>query len=588
MGIIKVLPPAVARLIAAGEVIERPASALRELLDNAIDSGAREISVRIEDGGIGLIRVSDDGAGMDSSDLELSILPHATSKISCADDLLRTKSLGFRGEALASIAATARLEIQSRDAVSDAARRLVAGPGFDTRIEATAGRKGTMVSVSGLFADFPARRQFLKRPQAEAALCHQVFVDKALAHPAILFRFESGLADPEVLMPSDLSSRVADCIAGPPRSLLHLVKFSGAGFEGEIVMAGPAFYRSDRRLMEVFVNRRRVQEWPLLQALDYSFEGFLPGGAHPCAILLLEVDPALVDFNIHPAKREVRFKDPDGPRRSLVHAMREFLGELAHRDPAQVASEASFELPLDQGPEHTSPPGVPVPRTEWRSAPGEGWRASEGSSPRYAASPDSGWSDIGAMRERVERLPDPGPKLPFRYLGRALGPFLVFEMDDSLYILDQHAAHERLLFDKLAAGPSTSQELLVPQALDAESDAEEARIESMTKVLVAAGFRIERRNGILVVAAAPAELSDDPAGALRELVRSGAEDPLRSLRATAACRAAVKDGDELDDDAARELISAAIAMPEPRCPHGRPIWTVVTREQLYRLVRRIV
>jgi DNA mismatch repair protein MutL len=574
MGIIKVLPTATARLIAAGEVIDRPASALRELLDNAIDSGASEVSVRIEEGGIGLIRVSDDGAGMDAQDVELSILPHATSKISSADDLLRARSLGFRGEALASIAAAARLEILSRDDASPSATRLVAGPGQESRAEPVAGRRGTTVSVSGLFLDFPARRQFLKRPQAEAALCKQVFLDKALAHPGIRFRYESGSGAHEVLMPSDRSGRLADCYPEPPRQLLHSVAFSGAGFEGEAVVAGPAFYRPDRRLMQAFVNRRRVQEWPLLQSLDYAFEGFLPGGAHPCAFLFLEVDPALADFNIHPAKREVRFKDPDGPRRALAQALRAFLVDLARRDPAQVAPGLASEPEL-------YPAGQE----------GGGARASGawyGEARAGSVAEGSPWPGIEAMRERATPLPTARDALAFRYLGRALGPFLLFEMGDSLYCLDQHAAHERLLFDRLSSRPIESQELLVPQPLEAESEEEESRIASLESAIALAGFRLVRDEEGLTVAAAPAWLAEDPAGALRDMVRRGASDPLRELRATAACRAAVKDGDELDEVAAVELISAALELPEPRCPHGRPIWAVISREQLYRLVRRIV
>ncbi|HRY53658.1 MAG TPA: DNA mismatch repair endonuclease MutL [Spirochaetia bacterium] len=600
MGIIKVLPPPVARLIAAGEVIDRPASALRELLDNAIDSGAREIAVRIEEGGIGLIRLSDDGSGMDAEDLALSILPHATSKISSADDLLRARSLGFRGEALASIAAAARVEILSRDAASPSAQRLVAGPGSAASISACAGRKGTTVTVSGLFADFPARRQFLKRPQAEAALCRQVLVDKALAHPGIRFSFESGSAKPEILLPAERPGRVADCLREPPRELLHAIRFSGPGFEGEIVLAGPSFYRPDRRLMQAFVNRRRVQEWPLLQALEYGFEGFLPGGAHPCALLFLEIDPALADFNIHPAKREVRFKDPDAPRRAVSQALRDFLGELARRDPAQVGPEPGpFEGPelaglggpwsaSGLGADGPAAPGFPPSRAgRWQGGVGA-FGAAEGSGGYAGRIPAESWPSIDALRDRVAAPPSPGPALGFRYLGQALGPFLLFELGDSLFLLDQHAAHERILFDRLARRPPEAQELLVPEPVGAESDAEEARIEALAPGLALLGFRLERSGGELMVAAAPALLPQGAARELRELARSGAEDPLRAIRATMACRAAVKDGDELEPEAARELIAAALELPEPRCPHGRPIWVRLTREELYRMVRRIV
>jgi DNA mismatch repair protein MutL len=573
MGLIRVLPPETARLIAAGEVIDRPASALRELIDNAIDSGASELSARIEEGGIGLIRVVDDGSGMGREDLELATLPHATSKIASADDLLTTRSLGFRGEALSSIAAAARLEIVSKDEASPSAHRLVSEPGSGLKIEACSGRRGTSVSVAGLFKDFPARRRFLKRPQAEAALCRQVLEDKALAHPSLGFRLESGSGKPETLLPASRLERVASLHGELPREFLHALKFSGSGFEGELVIAGPAFSRSDRRLMQAFVNRRRVQDWGLLGALDYAFSGYLPGGLHPLAFLFLEMDPALADFNIHPAKKEVRFKEPEGPRRAMIQATQAFLAELARRDPAQAIPDPSIELELDLVP--TAPP-------DRRGAPGAPFP------PRPSPRPD--WSAFDEVRDRAAAgisppLPSPAPERGFRYLGSALGPFLVFEREGALWFLDQHAAHERLLFDELMSRPTESQELLVPEAIEAEDDEEERLLGEAAPRLAEAGFRLEREGGSWMVAAAPAELARGAASATRELARESG-DARRAARALAACRAAIKDGDSLDEAAAEELIARALELPEPRCPHGRPIWTRITREQLYKLVRR--
>jgi DNA mismatch repair protein MutL len=568
MGSIRVLSPLTTRLIAAGEVIDRPASALRELLDNAIDSGAAEISARIEEGGIGLIRVTDDGSGMDRADLELAIFPHATSKIATADDLLTAKSLGFRGEALASIAAAASLEIGSKDEASPSAHRLVSRPGSEPRIEACAGRRGTAVSVSGLFKDFPARRQFLKRAQTEAALCRQVFEDKAAAHPALGFRFESGSGSPEMLRPASRLERVAALHPEAPRALLHSIRFSGKGFEGEIIAAGPAYSRPDRRLMQAFVNRRRVQDWSLLGSLDYCFSGYLPGGLHPFAFLFLEMDPALADFNIHPAKKEVRFKDPEAPRRAMNSAVQAFLGELARRDPAQTLPDSSAELGLELRPARP---------------PSEGqWRPPSGERPS--------WEAFDEIRERSPSsppLPSPPPLRDFRYLGSALGPFLLFEREGALWFLDQHAAHERMIFDELMARETESQVLLVPEPIDCEDQAEEARIEAAAPELRAAGFALEREGDSWLVTAAPPELSSGAAQAVRELA-AGSGDRGRAARALRACRSAIKDGDSLDAASAEELIARALRLSEPRCPHGRPIWSRITREQLYRLVRREV
>ncbi len=590
MGSIRVLPPEAARLIAAGEVIDRPASALRELLDNAIDSGAGEIDARIEDGGIGLIRVSDDGEGMDREDLELATLPHATSKIRSADDLLRARSLGFRGEALASIAAAAGLDILSMTSGAASAFRLRSRPGADPTVEAAAGKRGTTVAVSELFGNFPARRRFLKRAQAEAALCRQVLEDKAASHPGILFRYASGSSRPLVLAPADPASRLASLNPGIPRELLHLVKYSGQGFGGSAVIAGPSFSRPDRRLMQVFVNRRRVQDWSLLQGLDYAFSGYLPGGLHPFAMLFLEIDPELADFNIHPAKKEVRLKDPEAPRRAIVRAVQDFLSALTKRDPAQALPDAAVELELREVAGMAE--GLAFARSG-AGASHPAW-APGGSAPRPS------WDAFDELRERASSGAGAGPERPirpaspnasesgaFRYLGRALGPFILFEKGSELWFLDQHAAHERLLFDEYLAKPPASQELLVPEEIEIEDDAEEALLAGAADRLSEAGFRLERDGGKWTVAAAPAPLAKGAAEAARELAR-GSGDALRAAAAMAACRAAVKDGDELDAAAAESLITGALSLPEPRCPHGRPIWARITREQLYRLVRREV
>jgi DNA mismatch repair protein MutL len=571
MGIIRVLSPETARLIAAGEVIDRPAAALRELLDNAIDSGAAEISVEIEGGGTSLIRVSDDGSGMDRGDLELCVLPHATSKIATADDLQRARTLGFRGEALASIAAVARLEILTRDTSSNAASRLVAGPGIATRIEGKAGRKGSTVTVTGLFDTFPARKRFLKRPQAEAALCRQVFVDKAIAHPGIVFRYGSGSSRDENLLAAARLERAASLLPDAPDARLRLLEFFGPGFRGEAVVAPPPFYRSDRRLMQVFVNRRRIQDWGLLGAMDYAFSGYLPGGAHPCSLLFLEIDPELVDFNIHPAKREARFKEPEAPRHAAIEAIQRFLSEVERRNPDSALPDAAAELGIEPG-------GAP-------SAGASSWTPIGTSAGAWR-----GWDDLDSLRERATPPPSPSARSrPFRYLGRGPGPFLVFEMDDSVWFLDQHAAHERMLFDELVARGIESQELLIPLSYEAKDDEEEALLAELASQ-AGTGFRMEREGSSWTVLAAPAALREDPLGSLQELLRNRPRSggALREALAVAACRSAVKDGDELDPASAEELVARALELPEPRCPHGRPIWARITREQLETLVRRRV
>jgi DNA mismatch repair protein MutL len=647
---IHVLKPSVARLIAAGEVIDRPQAVLRELLDNALDSGATRVEVEIEGGGVDRIRVVDDGCGMGREDLGLAILSHATSKIESADDLLTARTLGFRGEALASIAACSRLSITSRERGAAEGTRLVAEPGAAPRIETLAASEGTQVEARGLFENYPARKQFLKRAQAEGSLCKQVFVDKALAHPNAAFRFSSegrlGLA----LLPSSLEGRLSELYHEAPAGLVYRVRFSGAGFEGNVVLASPSFSRPDRRLMQVFVNRRRIQDAGLLQALDYAFSGFLPGGLHPLAFLFVEIDPALADFNIHPAKKEVRFKDVESLRRAFVAAVQAFLLDLGRREPGKTApaSEALLEL---EGGFRLADAAYAGPS---RFGNGGAWgRAGEGGSPGFSGGSARGsagsWGDLGELRERVAPLPryalgdaearadgaaEPSGAGEPRFVGTALGLFLVVEWQDAVYLIDQHAAHERLLFDEFSAIAPAVQELLVPSVFEPESEAEAARVGALLPELKESGFEIEAEGGSFLITALPAALKEDPVGALKEILRDLPERPsadsggadsggagrggaeggaeggvsdggalegrspggersmrggvLRAMRATSACRAAVKDGDVLDREAARELALRALALSEPRCPHGRPIWVRITREELYRLVRRIV
>ena len=626
MATIRILPPETARLIAAGEVIDRPAAVLREFLDNAIDAGASSIAAEITGGGTSLVRVADNGSGMDKEDLGLSILPHATSKIATADDLLSVHSLGFRGEALASIAAAARLEITSRPEASAEAYRLVAGPGIQANMEAVPGRKGTQAQATRLFEDYPARKQFLKRSQAEASICKQVFLDKALAHPDIAFTFMSEGRLSLALPPASPEARVSAALGELPPDLVYRVRFSGPSCEGSVVIAAPAFYRDDRRLMEVFVNRRRVQDPGLIQALDYAFQGFLPGGAHPAAILFAEVDPACADFNIHPAKKEVRFKDVEGLRHAFVHAVQSFLLELSRKAPEKTSArpEASFELPLGGW---TAPRGsganTQASGYAFASRPTAAFQGTAGSSGAPAS-----WDDLAALRERVGGLPEEAASSqapyqpegdwqreakPPRYLGKALGLFLVAESGDALYLIDQHAAHERILYNGFMERPPEAQELLVPAVFEAENSAEEERLEAAAPELSALGFGIVKEGSSWLVTSLPAPLDRDPVGAVREILAAAATAAMAAtaastsaqaeasgptgiergsmraaLLATAACRAAVKDGDELEADAAARLAFMALGLPEPRCPHGRPVWVRITRDELYRLVRRTV
>ncbi len=592
---IRVLAPEVAKRIAAGEVIDRPAAALRELLDNAIDSGATSVVVELQGGGVESLRVVDDGSGMGRDDLALSVLPHATSKIRELDDLLSLSTLGFRGEALSSMAAVAGLEIVSAEA-DDAAWRLVSEPGQPAEISPSRGSRGTTVTLRELFASFPARRQFLKRPAAEAGACRAVFVDKAMAFPGVAFRLSSGGKTLLALRPSSLAERVlaAQAPDQAPELFRELVA-SGDGFTARIVAGLPSVYRTDRRHIQVFVNGRRVQEYGLSQALEYAYRGALPGGAWPFAYAFVEVDPKLADFNIHPAKKEVRLRNLDEIRSGLIRAIRDYLG-----------AQSRLASPFMPPPSLSGRPPAAAP-VSGESLFGSGAFASEARERPYPADRSS-WAAIADAAAKARETPRAAPDVPapggaspadgrgggidngFRYIGRALGVFLAFERGDELVLLDQHAAHERYLYDEMMAGRAVSQDLLVPVVYEPESDAEDRYIAAAAETLARAGYRLSKEGGAWLLEAAPAMLPEAMTGAVFELLRSR-PDPAELLRETvaqSACKAAVKDGDELDETGAIALIEAALAMPEPRCPHGRPIWYRLSRDDLYRAVRRLV
>lgn len=326
MNKISLLKPEVAKRIAAGEVIDRPAAVLRELLDNAIDAGAKNISVEIEEGGIDLLRITDDGSGMGKEDLLLAIQAHATSKLSSIDDLLSLLTLGFRGEALASIAAVAYIEIISAEEDGQA-WRLESWPGKQAVIKPCAGVKGTSITVKQLFADFPARKRFLKKASAEAALLRTVFTDKACAWPDIFFRLNSNKRPILILSPGSLKNRLLSAmIPDLPDELFRELQTSGHGFKAKLIAGLSAVYRNDRRHIHVYINGRRVQEYAISQALEYAYKGILPGGAWPYIYAFLNVDPDLVDFNIHPAKKEVRLRNIEDIRGALIDCVRSYFG----------------------------------------------------------------------------------------------------------------------------------------------------------------------------------------------------------------------------------------------------------------------
>ena len=607
-GRIRVLEETVARKIAAGEVIDRPLSVVRELLDNAVDSGADSIELFIEDGGIGRVRTVDNGSGMNRDDLGLCWHAHATSKIRSEEDLYRIRSLGFRGEALSSIASVSRLTIVSAER-DGAAHKLTVHGGRFIGLEPFPGKKGTVVDAADLFYALPGRKQFLKRGSAEAALCRSMFVDKALPFHEIAFRYFSDGEMRLFLPKSDLSGRIAAAYGEQLDGVkLHEISGSGEGFTVRAVLAAPDVFRKDRRLIQVFVNDRRISEFSLVQAVEYGFSEYMPGGRFPAAFLFVNVDPGLADFNIHPAKREVRLRTLPEIHHRTVEIIRSFLrsyfGISRGAGPGFSHSGSGPRLPLD---EPSDRPGSDQPadgpnRTGVRFTGGTGsgtvpvtWaELRDAGIPGYRAGTDSGQDDEAAggeppeVRDRETAGGRAAARGKYRYLGQLFGLFLLVERDDRLFLIDQHAAHERMLYDGFRAVPPVRQPLLVPYILELSRD-EERLVERNLGEFSRFGVVLERqREGVWCISAVP-----EPYGGMIDEIasfirgdRGAVEDLEKRFYATMACRAAVKDGDAVDSLTAAAIVEGAFALPQPRCPHGRPVWVEISRGELFRLVER--
>jgi DNA mismatch repair protein MutL len=596
--IIQVLPPEEARRIAAGEVIDRPAALIREFLDNAIDAGASDIEVSIEEGGSKKIEVADNGSGMNRDDLQMCWLAHATSKIRCLDDLNTSETLGFRGEALAAAAAVAQLEIVS--SINDGeAWRFTVGPGESRPpyIEPANRTRGSTVRALNLYDTLPARKRFLKREGSEAALCCQIFIEKALAFPEITFRFtQDGRS--KVFLPAAVSKKerfAAALLDNQERNLLHQIHVGGEGFSAEVVIGGPELFRVDRRMLYVFANGRRIQDYSLMTALEYGTQGWFPNGVHPLGAVYVDIDPALADFNIHPAKREVRFQDPGAIHHAITTGLRDFCRRLSLKTGTRTETEQSMPLALealrDRVPGDKS---FEYQKSSFSSDKGGGVHIAAHAP--YAPNADAAMllpmvhkiDDIASIADSfhaAEETPIYGDP---RYVGRVFGVFLLIEWGDKLFIIDQHAAHERILYNRFLASPIPKQELLIPIVFNTETAEDAGFLAAKKDELARLAIVIEKDGDGWRIDALPEGWQSSDADTVREILalRSASENIAERWAATLCCHQAVRDGDYLDDATAFALAKEALDLPDPHCPHGRPVWTEITRAALFKAVRR--
>lgn len=605
---VKKLKEAVARKIAAGEVIDRPYSVVRELLDNSIDAGSRDISLYLENGGISKIRLVDNGHGMDKEDLNLCYLAHATSKIESENDLLTLKSLGFRGEALSSISTCTKMEvISSTDGKN--AHRLVVHGGEVLALEEYRGQKGTVISASDLFYSIPARRKFLKKPSAETTMCKNTFLEKALPFPDISFKFYSNDKLDLFLPASGLKERVQNAFKDKFNSgLIEEVSCEEEGFSIKAVLGRPELSRKDRKYMHIYTNNRRINEYAFIQALQYGYNEVLPGGSFPVAFVFIDIDSSLIDFNIHPAKREAKFRNLQTIHQRLVQLIKSFLAnyefnlrsnnrssfshvrELIYEkedNKAAKESPASYwkeSLPQSPRPFHDTLPDKKTHRTPEIILPGfSGYKTVLNESP----APQKGESLL-EVREKMPVFTPEKQKFNFQYMGQIMDVFLLVSREDKLYIIDQHATHEKVIFNKLIKSPPRVQELLLPIEFETTEE-EDSLIHKNSEVLTELGLVMEQvSEGRWNMTGIPSDcrLMDSELIDFVKSKRGSREDIQRELYSTIACRAAVKEGESLDTVAAEELIEEAFDMEQARCPHGRPVWFELSRSELYELVGR--
>ncbi len=585
---IRVLSPDVAARIAAGEVIERPVSVVRELLDNAIDAGSTRISVEVDEGGLALIRIIDDGAGIPPEDLELAFERHATSKISALGDLSRVHTLGFRGEALPSIAAAGDVELTSRVAREPVGVQIVLVNGRVVRRAARPVPQGTSFAVRNLFGNLPARRKFLNSPVAEARQITVLVSHYALAYPGIAFSLAvGGRRTLSTTGDGELRHAFAAIHGATMAEQMLAVDLDSDGLRVSGLAAPPVLNRGNRAAISVFVNGRWVQSRPLTFSVVDAYQSQLPIGRHPLAALNIAIADEDVDVNVHPAKAEVRFRDERHVARTVRHAVGAALDgarPIAWSVP-NPASDATW----------FSPTATPTPlrdRLGIPPAPG---------SPPALRPPEPVQATMELSREG-SRTPGPAPAAPthrevlplLRVVGQLGGVYVVAEGPDGMYLLDQHAAHERVVYDRIVAraGDSSAearQPLLEPILLDLDpvsaSVLEEHRASLHSLGLVVEAFG---ESSYLVREVPPGVGGSDIPRSLTGLLEKLSSerrviDPFGRAAATVACHASVRAGTALAMEEMRALVIDLERTAQPRtCPHGRPTLIHVSTELLER------
>lgn len=564
MGRIRLLPEEVINKIAAGEVVDRPAAVVRELIENSLDAGARRIEISVRGAGTREIRVADDGGGMERDDLILAFDRHSTSKLEKFADLDRISSMGFRGEALPSIAGVSRVRVTTRPPGALAATRIEIGGGAIRDVTEAGAPEGTEVEVRGLFYNTPARRKFLKTPRTEQARITEEVTAHALANPGVAFSFQRDGGQIFSLPPAaDLRGRIADLWGAEAAESLFPVRAGDGEVRVEGWLVKPDSAGRFRKGLTLIVNRRPVRDRMLAAAVGEGYGPRLPRGSSPAGVIAIEIPGGAVDVNIHPAKREVRFSRPGRVRRLVSRAVEEGLRSRA--------GEGAFY-----------PPSRP---------PSEGGVGEGGAPP--AAEPEELELFPGGPAVSGPGPPEPGPSGTSLYalVGQAGNRYLVVESPRGVSLIDQHAAHERVLYERfraaLAGDRVEVQPLLAPVNLEL-SPTRAARLAERTGLLAELGIEIEPFGGdSFIIRALPAILFDwNREELVLELISRLEEggktpDPREEIIIRLACLAAVKARQRLETPQLGRLVEELLACREPDCcPHGRPTMITLGWEEL--------
>ena len=572
MSSIRVLPELLISQIAAGEVVERPASVLKELIENALDAGAREIGVTLEEGGVRRVQVEDDGAGIAREDLALALARHATSKIASLGDLEAVASLGFRGEALASIAAVARVELTSREEAAPHAYGVRAEGGAADRPAPAARAPGTTVAVSDLYFNTPARRKFLRTAATEFGHCDDVFRRAALARPELAWSLRHNSRFSARLKPQPLAERAAALLGREFTDSALAVEAQAGGLRLSGLAGSPQAARSRADAQFFYVNGRFVRDRLLAHAAREAWAELLHGERQPAYVLFLELDPRGVDVNVHPAKTEVRFREARAVHQFVLHALRRALSPGAAAAPVAYAALA----PASAAPAQAAH-GIEQPVAAYQSF----IAAAARPAPLAAAAPHE------------------APPLGYA-LAQLHGVYILAQNEAGLVLVDMHAAHERIVFERLRrsleAGAVQRQALLVPSVFRAEA-LEVATAEENAPALEQLGLEISAAGpSELAVRAAPAALAAGDVAALArsvlaELREYGAAQALAARRdellAGMACHAAVRANRALSIPEMNALLREMEATERSgSCNHGRPTWYQLTLSDLDKLFLR--